>query len=73
VPLIFDNPDDRTESLFDRLQAAATGNTTSGHVQISGMHNLYSVSVRVAPGHNWYHVGSPDDIVAAFKDWLQRS
>src|SRR5436190_18919255 len=41
VPLIFDNPDDRTQPLFDRLQVAAAGNTANGHVQISGMNNLY--------------------------------
>jgi hypothetical protein len=72
VPLIFANPHERTQPLFDRLQAA-TGNAIENvRVQIWGSDDLYSVFVR-ADGRDWHHDGSPDELVAAFTDWLTES
>lgn len=65
MPLTFDNPDDSTQPLFDRLQAAATGNLSSGRVRIDGSEDLFTAKV-----NEWSHTGSADEVVDAFKDWL---
>jgi hypothetical protein len=73
VPLIFENPAEHTTPIFDRLQAALSRPVVQNiRIQIHGLKDFYSLSAR-AHGRSWHHVGSPDELVAAFKNWLNEA
>jgi hypothetical protein len=72
MSLFLENPEDRTQPLFDRLVAVAAGNISSVPVQINYVpHGVYWVIARFETnGRLWQHAGNPDNIVEAFKIWL---
>ena len=72
MSLIFENPDDRTQPLFDRLVALAVPTVESVPVRIDYVpHGVYWVSARLSTdGTQWQHAGNPDHIVEAFQIWL---
>jgi hypothetical protein len=70
MPLIFENPASHTQRLFERLQACAShGNSPNARIQIHGTGGFYSLSVRAH--RTWHYVGTPDELVAAFTEWLK--
>jgi hypothetical protein len=70
--LSFENPDDRTLPLFDRLASVAVKSLASVPIQITYIpHGVYWVIARLgANGTRWEHAGNPDHIVDAFQVWL---
>lgn len=70
MPLIFENPANHTQQLFGRLQACAShGISPNVRIQIHGAGSFYSLSVRAR--RTWHYVGTPDELVVAFTEWLQ--
>jgi hypothetical protein len=73
MALFLENPDDRTQPLFDRLVEVAAGNVGNVPVQINYVpHGVYWVVARLeTTGARWQHAGNPDHIVEAFQIWLK--
>jgi hypothetical protein len=70
MPLIFENPANDTQRLFARLQACVShGIGKNVRIQIHGTGAFYSLSVRAH--RTWHYVGTPDELVEAFTEWLK--
>ena len=73
MPLFLENPDDRTQPLFDQLVTATVATLGNVPVRISYVeHGVYWVIARSETnGMRWEHVGVPHHILEAFQIWLK--